>query len=458
MDSKFDKKVKLAAGAVWAALVFFFFIYFIFLNNGNFILFSFIGFVAFSLVTFRYREFLNSAVIFSLSFIVVGTFFYMFGQEAKQFVGINLGILGYYFLISAVILVFLDMVYESNQIGRSRAAMIFGRAKPHLRKYVPYLLLVAGVAALVMPVWPLGTQLHTSLLPYIPVTVRGNGASDSGPNYIIRLNLSNYSQMVNPQSSNLAVYYANGTEIRALLLGRYSPAGNISIGINKSYVIKNGTDLRIYILAYNATFNNYFGQQSSYNASNYTKIEVMQGSLANAHLYKNATEHYSGIVTVNKTSYNRYTTFSFYFLGDACSPAADIKFSVGFTAEGGAASLFVLNNQSSLDGAVLRYNAYAPVYGYYIGRFHNYSSYSIINRTSGIINGSYNSTCIYYGVLMRNNTNVSISTTLVYQQNRTFSKVIKVPASISNQSDYLYGSYGFLPESLIYLSTLNQSS
>lgn len=443
---------------VWCVIVAFFLLYFVMLNNAEFILASFIGFVVLSFVVFRSRRNTIVVVVCSFAFIFSSLVLYHLAaslQFLSPELGISLSIIGYYLFITVVIALFINTLYEHDTIHKSKISRLVNAFKTNVGSNLAPIMLCVGIMLLVLPIWPVGTQIHLSKLPYTVVTITGiaNPSNQSGL-YMINLNLSAYASILNPQRSNMLLYYNDGRPINIHIIGIAPPANDIPIIISDNYTISKNTTLLLYFTSFGTGFGNHT-ILSNYNASDQPiYLNAMTSPLLNALAYSTSVVRYNGYAKGNNTAYMNISALPYYELENICAPGTAHNATIYFNTTKNE-SLFVFSNESAEINAVHRGNNQIS-YAYYIARFTNYSTARIINRTSGTISVSYNRDCLDYAFVNRHEQNTTVIIRSSYIENRSLTNKIYVPAAIVDPSIYQNEAFGFATEGVMYLySTLN---
>ena len=244
---------------IYGAMFLIFFAYMVALNNTQLILYSFLGFLALSFVlaikdkyayysafaaitiiissNLLYFQWFGSLIDYYLALLVFGVCASVMGLmrnliEKKYAIAAmfaiampllldvlkfgkapaldaNVAILGYYLFTSAILAIVIKIVYESNWKRRGVAA---GNAKRTYEAAVNpaiYLWAITGVVLLIAPIYPLGISTPISGQPYATMSLSGfQKANMSADNnlYYMKVNLSNYKELLNPVFSNMLTF------------------------------------------------------------------------------------------------------------------------------------------------------------------------------------------------------------------------------------------------------------
>ena len=454
-----NPNIRIAALVVWSTIVSLFLLYFILLNNQELMSISFVGFVALSFLIFRHKRLFGVLLFSALVFIIVGEIYYFFTGTILwdiQSIGINLSIIGYYLLITSVLSLVLSVAYEKVSRHKGRLVKSINRMKTGTASILPQSMLMVGILLLILPIWPTGVQVHLKQLPYLQLSIdKAAYQQYSGGPYLLDLNLSNYSLLLNPQRSNILFYYRNSTAINTSIVGIAPRAGNITMLIRGGGALSSTTSMLLYFTYFGTGFSNQTSLIESYNQSGAVRISTIEGPLENAYGYANVTERYYGYVGSNITSYSNFTALPYYVLNDVCLPGIAHRSSIRFNATR-STSLFTFQNQSDVSRAVVTGNSYGQSYSYYVARFLNYSTASIINKTTGIINASYNGTCLNHAFVFGKEQHVNVRIDSYYISNRSLTKEVVVPSGIAMSASY--GSYSFFPYGIAYLYRITLAS
>ncbi len=218
---------------VYVALLTAFMLDFVFLNSSPFILYSFIFFLIFGVLLGMHAKWISPAVLVSMAFIVVSAIMYMTNAALQQFVWLNLSIIGYYLLISAVIGLLIDALVYNAEIKR-RVSSIGERISARFsKKGLRYAPLIVALLLMAAPVWPSGPLHFPQNSRVVYAAYYGNTTtnssflliSDPPPyQYVVDLCTSGTNAVAN-------VSIESGTPVQAFLFRNQSALSN---AINKS--------------------------------------------------------------------------------------------------------------------------------------------------------------------------------------------------------------------------------
>ena len=142
------------AYALYAVLIALFVLEFVDLNNAAFILYSFLAFIALGVFLGVYSKHTGAVLAMAMVFIAVSSVFYVANALFLQFVWINLAIVGYYLLISAVIGIFIATLAESSSWQRRLSGIVKRISRPAYGRAAGYAAIITAVALLIAPIWP----------------------------------------------------------------------------------------------------------------------------------------------------------------------------------------------------------------------------------------------------------------------------------------------------------------
>ncbi len=172
---------------------------FVLLDNSAFILYSFLLFLALGAALGFMQRRISETLLVSIAFIALSSMLYITSAKGLQFVWINLSIVGYYLLISAVIGIFIDTaIDEKGSVRRHIAGLenFIKRLTKDNRAW--YAAAFVAVLLLAAPIWPAYNG--------VPHSASYNMVED-------------------------AAYYGNGTNSSSYLLIDDPPPYNYTIGL-----------------------------------------------------------------------------------------------------------------------------------------------------------------------------------------------------------------------------------
>ncbi|MCL5099856.1 MAG: hypothetical protein M1158_01900 [Candidatus Marsarchaeota archaeon] len=203
------RAVRTLAYALYAVLAALFIIEFVELDSAPFILYSFLPFVALGILLGMYGRHTGPVIMMAIVFIAVSSIFYSMDALMLQFVWINLAIVGYYLLISAVLGIFIAMAAESNGLSRHLKAAARNISKFMSGRAAGYAAIIIAVALLVAPIWP--SSLTVQLTDY-------TNATRAVQYYGTAINASSFTVIADPWPYNYTIpLCANGTNATAVV-------------------------------------------------------------------------------------------------------------------------------------------------------------------------------------------------------------------------------------------------
>ena len=186
--------VRYSLVALYFLLTTVFFLEFILLNNSPMILYSFLIFIAIGIIAGFYDSISKGMVIAALAFIILGSLLY-FALAGFSTIGINIAIIGYYFLISAVIGIFISVMIENNDNFKIREKVIVFVKKRS--EEIAYAGIIIALALLLGPFWPQSTAVPLSEYVNVSVPYYYNVSAQSYSNYSVAMSPTPY-YMSNP--------------------------------------------------------------------------------------------------------------------------------------------------------------------------------------------------------------------------------------------------------------------
>ena len=413
------RRIGVGITAMYLALAIILSFYFIFLNNSMLILYSFIFFIVLGLAIAINDRYVKYSVSASVGIIVAASLIYLFFQKGMYSAfAINLAIIGYYLLISVVIAIFSATVADNSKLhpGKKLAKALRGN-----ERVIYAALFLVGILALFMPMWPAGSYINYAILPHATIHILGisypGKQGHYGP-YLLMLNLSNYSSVVNPQGSNLRLVYQNGTMAKA---AEYN-IGGIQVGNYTEEVLlesplSNRSDLNIYFFPFNATYSSDFSAMRAgafiRNATNSSTVDLSMGNLSNVN-YKAVNETITAYAVKRSSSVSNYTItlLPYYDLQTVCSMGNDSTSYLNFTSNQ-TISMFLFRNISDFSLSTAYSNTSNPTYDSYIGRF-SQNSYAKYINTTHLHEESSLDGCVYYSFVTSNETRIDVQASQKY--------------------------------------------
>ncbi len=422
-----DHYIGIGIAAMYLALAIILSFYFIFLNNSVLILYSFAFFVVLGFAIAHNDRYLKYSISASMGIIVASSLMYFLFQKGMySTLVINLAIIGYYLLISVVIAIFSATVADNSNLHP------WNRLSKVLKRYerpIYISLAVIAILALLLPIWPAGNYINYAILPH--ATIHISSISHPGPQgrdgpYLLVLNLSNYSSVVNPQGSNLRLMYPNGTRVIA---AEYN-IGGIQVGNYTEEVLLespliNGSDLILYFYPFNATYSSdfYAMRPAAFlrNATNSSVVSLSIGNLSNVR-YRTVNETITAYAVKHGSSISNYTItlLPYYDLQTECSMGNDSIVYLNFTSNH-TVSMFLFSNISDFSSSTTSSNL-NPTYDSYIGRFSQNSYAKRINTTRLHEKLNLNG-CVYYSFVTGNETRINVQVSQKYLYYLPYSEV-----------------------------------
>ncbi|MEM0202201.1 MAG: hypothetical protein QXR73_03415 [Candidatus Micrarchaeaceae archaeon] len=485
---------KPVALALWLFLATMFLAYFIVTNNSYFILYAFPIFVVFGVLSAFSDRFTRYEIVCALAFIIAGTMLYMgksaliyyfFFSIASFFVlyaidmkreykvysylvfalpdllyflgflsnvnfAINTAIVGYYFLISAVISIFIATVASESALHKASKRFIHSRGT---KLNMQYIAIVIGIALIVTPIWPVGQSLTFGAIPHAKIIINNSlleyTTNSSDVYYPIEVNYSSLLNYTTANFSNMQFFYGNGQKINATL-SQINETNNYvaNLSINET---SKGSHEGIYA---------YF---MPFNYSNYTTVKIAPSSNTSS-VAKSALSAitYSGSYVkrtieipltsaANSTKKVNLFVVPYYTFGSFCAPGFNIKYNTSLSFSSNA-SFFVLRNASDfIDGISITGQSN---YSNYESRISKYSFGKFLNVKS-VETGFYtNKSCMFYLILTNKAITVNGSITSISQRIIGYKNVSgEFPNLYMNISRYISNKYAFLPYAFSYINS-----
>ena len=422
-----DHHIGIGIAAMYLALAIILSFYFIFLNNSVLILYSFAFFVVLGFAIAHNDRYLKYSISASMGIIVASSLIYFLFQKGmySTFV-INLAIIGYYMLISVVIAIFSATVADNSNLHPWK------KPSKVLKRYerpIYISLAVIAILALLLPIWPAGNYINYAILPHATIhisSISHPGLQGRDGPYLLVLNLSNYSSVVNPQGSNLRLVYQNGTRAMA---AEYN-IGGIQVGNYTEEVLLesplvNGSDLILYFYPFNATYSSdfYAMRPAAFlrNATNSSVVGLSIGNLSNVR-YRTVNETITAYAVKHSSSISNYTItlLPYYDLQTECSMGNDSVVYLNFTSNH-TVSMFLFSNISDFSTSTISSNS-NPTYNSYLERFSQNSYAKYINTTR--LHEKFNlNGCIYYSFVTSNETRIDVQASQKYLYYLPYSEV-----------------------------------
>ncbi|ASI13908.1 multipass membrane protein [Candidatus Mancarchaeum acidiphilum] len=468
-----------AAATLSAVLAVLFLSYFIIMNNALMILASLILFIALSFVIIAEDEYMNITLGLAIAFIYASSAVYFnvpelvlvflisvytlivifagskirlsakiilfiafvvpmlmsaLGFNADENLTINVGIIGYYLLISLAIAVSIRFIFSK---GKSRFPNKLSSYYKSLSG-TPFYILAAIICLilLVLPIYPMQPSFNPSLLPYSTLTLN----SSSKANFIyLYLNLSKFKHFEVYNASSIGFYTLSGKPIDANIAKSITNLSAVPAMLNISP--SNTTIKVMFFVPKNESHT-----VQDLESTNRTTNAVSRISNASRFSYRNKTISYSIYQKVNYTKYEGIEKFQKYYTYDSICQS-DYQNSYAFKVNGSHAfSLFQFSNSSSFDNALIK--SKSDTYNGYNQSFRNYSTkqfYNVANATLPVSN------CTDFAILT--NSTLDVGTTVYYYRYDAAMENISTefPSYWYVNKSFVSGRYSFLPASLNYL-------
>jgi hypothetical protein len=451
--ARHNKLLTILTITVYLALAVTFLAYFVILNNSKLIIYSFAVFFLLGILISAKERLITYTAI--LAAAVISTVFISYSNSGLNsllsYVSSGLGILGYYLLISAILALFLRLIYKNNGLYKIKIIRVFRHYIVHNKNAITILTLVIGVVLLLLPIYPMGVTVPLSNQPYIPISLFGMHKTNVSTNstlYAMSINISSYKDLFNPSASNMRIYYTNNTLIKAYLVapGLYSE-DTIKLILDLNNNIGNYTNIMMYIMPYNTSYGRAFERIGSESAAGPIAghINASVGKLENAGKYANASVQYVGKSIVKHAKQINYVMAPYYIWYSLCGINVYVNTSANNTI-----SIFAVHNLTSIPN--IGYNgSNGQVYAHYITKLSNISYFDSINTTSSqTLLSNYNNECTSYVVVADKRTRLNIYTNSSFYTDISYNVTEYIPVSITKRPTY---SYSFLPQSLAYLDS-----
>ncbi len=159
---KGSRAARALAAALYAVLIAAFVTEFVYLNNPSFILYSFLLFVALGAALGVHSRYTGGVILIAMAFVAAGSMLYFWGAVLLPFVWLNLSIVGYYLLISAVIGITVRMAAESNGLEKRIAAAEKALGGLAGRDTAVYAGIAVAALLLLAPIWPASVAVPQS--------------------------------------------------------------------------------------------------------------------------------------------------------------------------------------------------------------------------------------------------------------------------------------------------------
>ena len=374
--------------------------------------------------------------------------------SSAPFIPNNITILGYYFLASAALSAIFGFLYANLWEGARRAILRLNEAaasaipKERMLAYAA----VISVLAIISPFWPVSPHVILSEYPSVQIEAKVINYSAAGA-YIFHANLSPYSYYENRSGSmsNIRFFY-NNMPISAIYNSKEKEFILNTSGLRTS----RGTEINIsaYFFPY-AVGGNYSYEKAAEAAASGIPSRQM-GSLAVVSMGQILTPEgktYNLTLYRYKAAlYNERKNFSFSmapyeYFGSECYPGKNVNTKISINSSE-YVSVFLFNSTGSYSLALRNSTSYQRYFNNFLIYSHNYG----LNSTHFQLNTSENATCIYYSVLSRVSSRISLSINGTYATQVEEPYNISIPSILEARNVSAYAKYGFIvPYGIRYL-------
>ncbi len=490
LKKTYDYYIKYILIALYFLLTVIFLTYFIVMNNSLFILLSILFFIGLSFLIFKNDNYLSTVLGLSMALIYTGSVMYfkipfiidaillviytlimifleyrikmryklivyialalpillylIYFETYSPYV-INLAIIGYYLLIALVIAVIIRLKFYN---GDKAISVKSSRSLSHYilihKNSVYFLGIIIGILILVLPIYPLNPLFDLNLMPHSVVSFY-LPSNFSGSNFILNLNLSNFTQYGVYNFRSIGFYSSTNIPINASVIKNEHNLNDIQFEINSSKFKPGKNEMNVYFFVPNNK--SYTKVESIPKFNDITIAKNVSLSKISSFSYKNKTINYT---VYNISFYNTSTNHTFYngyeYL-KMCNAYYTNFISFKLTSNHHF-SIFEFNNSSDLDNALFMLKGNLT-YDNYIKNFEkmSYAHYINTSNQSFLIKG-----CIKYSLVFDNKTN--LITTI--EQFKYIPKNMGIETYIPNSyystnHTFIGGRYSILPDSLKYI-------
>ena len=367
---------------------------------------------------------------------------------------VNIAILGYYLLISAVIAVLLRAFAVNNGLV-CWARRIKARVTSHMQMGLA-IFVFASAAALISPIWPTGAGINYNALPYAPILL--TSYQGGAGNYTLFFNASAYSAYENKNLSNIRFISTSGSVINATILSNSSAASTrteVLLGL------PFGVDtIMLKFLPANVSFDSHLRLVNMTHQFKGIALPAVFGNVTGGLNYTNRTIMHVTYAMKSMTLNTSGVSLPPYSsTGLQCAPGKDASASVSVISNV-TLSLFLFNvNTSAIDASGSTY-AGAPYaayvnrsqYQFYISNFTKHSNSYVLNETSMSLNFSFhNASCVQYVLAFDQTAKFKIHTMMRYLGYVVQTTHRWMPAMPNLGYGYINPNFGFLPYSVEYV-------
>lgn len=490
------RKIRYIEALAIGSLLFFLILYFVVIGNPHFILFSFFLFIILALISAGHDERTLYLLEIGIAIVIIGEVLYMgildttaaiavysdistaillafafkegvrnrhipilliaayvpvvlqlINISSAPFIPNNIVILGYYFIAASVMSIIFGLIYSNlwegarGAISRLNKAAAAALPKERMLKYA----MVISVLAIISPLWPISPHIILSEYPHVQIGAEVINYSKAGI-YILHANMSPYSYYENNNGSmsNVRLFYNGGVPISAIY-----DMGEKAFILNMSGVsMGRGTMVNIsaYFFPY-STGNNYSYEKSAEAAASGMQLKEMgtlgiislgqivnpAGSTSNLTLYK-----YSSVLYKEEKNLS-FSMAPYDYFGSECYPGQNVKTEISINSSE-YVSIFLFNSTGAYSLALRNSTSYQRYFNNFLIYSHNYG----LNATNFKLNTSNNATCIYYAVLSRVGSRISISVNGTYAIRTLEPYNVSIPSILKARNVSAYARYGFI--------------
>lgn len=415
-----------------------------------------LGIITFTL--FLLVDELHYYKVYILSIIILPILYSMLNFEVLIFPLVNIALLGFYILIASALSIFLF-----NKLPSSFSANIYKFIEQTKYNAKPIIIITGiGVILILISIWPINPTINMSALPYININITNNS---NGSLYNLNFNQSQYNKLENLNSSNIRLYYKNGTVITSYIYKNNSK-------LHLLFYLKNTpayhSPIRMYFFPINFSFNsaliNLNTNKTAESAMLSKNNMITLNFNGNAHGYNNRYSNVSfSYIKPEIKIYNSNVSnniHSDYLAQVLCPDGRNSSYVIKINSNN-SFDFFVLNNISLLLNIANKLNT--SYYNKSVLKISEYSTKKIINvKNLSTVIWSNNS-CIYYGLFFHNYSKINITQQEHYFINVTASNNRTVLSTlIGNSTTDKYGdifsSYDYVLNAFYNLYYKNNSS
>lgn len=378
-----------------------------------------------------------------LSIILLPILYNILNFNALIFPLINIALLGFYIIISGALSLFLfDKLPDSFSAYMHK----FTAQARYNTKHIVVITGI-GIALILINIWPINPTINISALPYVNINITKNGSSL----YNLNLNQSKYSKFENLYSSNIRLYYKNGTAITSYI---YKNDSNLHLLFYLKNTSARYNHIRIYFFPINFSFDNKLTNLNTNNiaASNILlrKNTIILNLSGSVHAYSN---YYSNVsfsyikpeIKIYNSSINN-NVHSDYLTQVLCPDGMNSSYTIKINSNN-SFDFFVLDNISLLLNTVSSLNTSS--YNTSVLKISKYSAKKVIGvkNLSTVISG--NNSCTYYGLFFHNYSNININqqeryfVNITTSDNKTVLNILVGNSTINKYGD-IFSGYNYI--------------